>query len=262
MFKLKITIIFLVFIAVSCFVYSISLKQNYVVPILMYHSVFPEATEKDMLVVTPRTFDRQMAFLKKNKYNVLALEELAQLIKEKKKIPAKAVVITLDDGFKDNYTYAFPILKKYGLPATIFIITNEVGRRDHLSWEEIKEMQGSGIISFGSHCLGPKPLINISSREEVKKEIFDSKRLMEQKLGKEVSSFAYPEGLFNPEIRQMVIEAGYRVAVATKPGKDYPDDDIFALKRLRISEKAANMFVFAVETSGFYTYMQESKRKK
>jgi len=211
------------------------------------------------LIVSPETFDRQMSFLKRHKYNIVPLETLANLIKEKEKIPPKTVAITLDDGYRDNYTNAFPILKKYNLPATIFIIVEEVGRPlgDRLSWGEIKIMQDSGIITFGSHTLGPTPLINIKSDEELKRQIFDSKRVLEEKLGREVRLFSYPEGMFNAKIRQMVIEAGYTCAVATNPGKYYPDDDIFALKRIRISERAKNMFVFAVETSGLYTFMKE-----
>lgn len=184
------------------------------------------------------------------------------MIREKKKLPPKAISITLDDGYKDNFTYAFEILKKYNLPATMFVIVNEVGRSDRLSWEEIKIMQNSGLIAFGSHAVGPEPLINIKSKEELKKQIFDSKRILEEKLGAKIQLFSYPEGRFNEEIRQLVIDAGYTVSVATNPGKNYPDDDLFALKRLRISENSANMFIFAVETSGFYTFMKESKRRK
>jgi len=96
---------------------------------------------------------------------------LAALIEQKNTIPTRTISITFDDGYRDNYTYAFPILKKYGLPATVFIIVNEVGRLDRLSWDEIKEMQDSGIITFGSHTLGPEPLIKISSKAELRKHM-------------------------------------------------------------------------------------------
>lgn len=238
------------------------LRQHYVVPIIMYHSVSPQANKETMLAITPQTFERQMYFLKKHRYHVVPLESLVALIRQKEKIPPKTVAITFDDGYKDNFLYAFPVLKKYNLPATIFIIVNEVGRaeNDRLSWDEIKAMQDAGVISFGSHCLGPEPLVNIKSQELLKQEIFDSKKILEERLGRKVAFFSYPEGLFNAKIRQLVIAAGYRGAVATNPGKNYPDNDIYALKRLRISENAANMFVFAVEVSGFYTFMKESKR--
>lgn len=239
-------------------------KHNYVVPIIMYHSVNPEAKPENRLAVTAQTFQRQMRFLKTHNYNVIPLEELCILIKEKKKIPPRTIAITIDDGYKDVYTYAFPVLKKYGLFATVFIIIDEVGRpqNDRLSWKEIEAMRDSGVVFFGSHALGPEPLVKIKSNEEVKRQISASKRILEEKLGVKINLFSYPEGMFNHDIRQLVIDFGYLGAVATSPGPDYPDDDVFALKRLRISENASNMFIFAVETSGFYTFMKEFKKSK
>lgn len=254
---------FLAVIIISLCLFIIVLKNNYVVPIAMYHSVTPDATFANRLTVSAETFERQMRFLKTHHYNVLSLEELAGLIKEKKKIPPRAIVITFDDGYKNNFTYAFPILKKYKLKATMFIIINEVGRvqNDRLSWDQIKAMRDSGLIFFGSHALGPDPLVKIKSEDSLKKEIFNSKKILEAKLGRQINAFSYPEGRFNDKIRQLVIAGGYKVAVATNPGKNYPDDDVFALKRLRISENAANMFVFWVETSGFYTFLKEHRHK-
>ena len=99
------------------------------------------------------------------------------------------------------------------------------------------------------------------SWREISHQINDSKRILEKRLAAEIEEFSYPEGRFTDKIRQEVIDAGYSVAVATNPGKDYPDDDVFALKRLRISENSRNMFVFWVETSGFYTFMKEHRHK-
>jgi len=239
------------------------LRRQYVVPILMYHSVAAKAEPAKRLVVSVATFDRQMRFLKENRYNVISLEELTDLIREKKKIPAHTIAITFDDGYEDNYTNAFPVLEKYGFPATMFIIVNEVGRpqADRLSWDEIKKMRASGLIAFGSHCLGPEPLVNISSAAQRKREIEESKRILETKLGSKIDLFSYPEGLFDSQIRALVISAGYRGAVATSPGRDHPKDDVYALKRIRISESAANMFVFRVESSGYYTFMKEWKKE-
>ena len=265
MFKRKISLIVICcVILVLIFSFVGFLRRHYVIPILMYHSVsYVYNPVMNRLIVSPKTFERQMGFLKKHNYNVLSLEKAADIIKNKKDFPPRSVVITLDDGYKDNYVYAYPILKKYNLPATIFVIINEIGRpgNDRLSWEEIKEMSDSGIISIGSHCLGPEPLVNIKSEEEVRKEIFYSKKILEQKLGKRVLCFSYPEGMFNPQIKDLVKQAGYHVAVATSPGRQSADDDMFALKRLRISENAANLFIFWFESSGIYTYLKERKKK-
>ena len=237
------------------------IQGKYVVPIVMYHSVNPGALPENRIAILPETFERQMHFLKSHHYNVLSLESVATLIKERKRIPPRTIGITFDDGYKDNYIYAFPILKKYNLPATIFIITDEVGRADRLSWDEIKTMQDSGIVTFGSHALGPEPLINIKSEQELRKQIFNSKKILEEKLGHRINAFSYAGGMFNDRIKQLVMEAGYKLAVATNPGKKFVDDDIFALKRLRISANANNLFIFWIETSGYYNFMREHRHK-
>ncbi|MCM8797458.1 MAG: polysaccharide deacetylase family protein [Candidatus Omnitrophica bacterium] len=239
------------------------LKKAYVVPILMYHSintVCHPGLEK--LTVKPDTFDRQMNFLKSQGYNVVSLEKLVAMIKDKRNIPWRTVAITFDDGYADVYRYAFPILKKYNLPATAFIIIDEVGRSegDRLSWEQIRQMQRSGIFSIGSHAFGHEPLINIDKPEELQRQIVVSKKFLEEKLGQEVELFSYPEGFFNAKIVDLVKQAGYLGAVATNPGRKYPNNDVFILKRIRISETARNMVVFAIKTSGFYTFIKETRK--
>ncbi|MDI6758845.1 MAG: polysaccharide deacetylase family protein [Candidatus Omnitrophota bacterium] len=237
------------------------LNRIYVVPILMYHSISLDAVKENRLSVSPASFQRQMHFLRSRKYNVIPLDELAALIRNKKKIPPKTVAITLDDGYKNNYTYGFPVLKKYNIPATMFIIVNEVGRLedDRLTWEEIKAMQASGLISFGSHCLGPEPLINIKFEKAIEEQIFDSKKILEERLGMRVNLFSYPEGRFNEGIKSLVIKAGYEAAVAVSPGKKFPNNDVYALKRLRISSTSDNLFVLWVNLSGYYSFIKERR---
>lgn len=264
MFKAKRLVLIVAAVFLALFLLGSFIQRGYVVPVLMYHSIsYRSDPIMHRLIVSPDTFQRQMRFLKERRYNVVSLEKIAVLVKQKKKLLPRTIAITFDDGFKDNYDYAFPILKKYNLPATIFVIINEIGRRqgDRLSWEQIREMSGSGVISIGSHGLMPEPLVNLKSEAELKKEIFDSKKIIEEKLGKSVSAFCYPEGGFNPRIKELVGEAGYRVAVATSPGKEFPNDDIFALKRLRISETSRNLFVFWIQASGFYTFIKERRDK-
>lgn len=255
----RLIIIFAVILCVFLFVKF--LQKIYVAPILMYHSVNPNAKEANRLAVSAKAFERQMRFLKNHHYNVVPLEMIGGLIKDKKKIAPKTIAITFDDGYRDNYTYAFPILKKYNLPATIFIIINEVGRPqgDRLSWDEIKVMRDSGLINFGSHTLGPQPLLDIKSQDELRRQIFDSKKILEEKLGQKINIFSYPGGMFNRNIKQLAVEAGYLAAAATSPGKRFSSKDIFALKRLRISSSSDNLFVFWIETSGIYTFIKEHR---
>lgn len=258
----KLTIIVLA-LAVTVAALTSFIRRQYVVPIIMYHSVSAQADPANRTNVSLVTFERQMCYLKEHRYNVVTLEALAELIKNKKKIPPRSIAITFDDGYQNNYTFAYPVLKKYNLPATIFIILGEVGRPegDRLDWGQIKQMQASGLITIGSHAIGPEPLVNFKSEKELRRQIYDSQRLLVEKLGVPVRVFSYPGGFFDRKIRGMVIAAGYLAAVATNPGKDFPNDDIFALKRLRISENAGNLFVFWVEVSGFYNYMREHRHK-
>lgn len=259
----KLLALLLAALAGAALVGQSALSRAYVPPVIMYHSVRPHPDKADRLAVSSEAFERQMRFLRQWRYRVVPLEELAALVKSGKKVPSRTLAITFDDGYKDNYTYAFPVLRKYGIPATLFVITDEVGRPqgDRLSWGEIKEMQDSGLVTVGSHCLGPEPLVKIKSEDEVRRQIFDSRKILEQRLGREVVLFSYPEGMFNARIRQMVIEAGYKAAVATNPGRAYPNDDPFALKRLRVSSSSDNLFVFWAETSGYYTFMKERRHR-
>jgi peptidoglycan/xylan/chitin deacetylase (PgdA/CDA1 family) len=255
---LAIILVFLVFILS----FAGYLSGHYVVPIMMYHSVNPESVPGlQALIVNPLTFERQICFLKKGGYKILPLETLGELIRDNKKLPAKAVALTFDDGYKDFYQYVFPILKRYQIPATMFIIVDEVGRHDRLSWDEIKEMQASGLITFGSHGMGPGPLINIKSEAELKRQIFSSKKVLESKLGRPVNTFSYPEGFLNQDIRALVIEAGYKLAVSTKTGSCYSSRDLFALKRVRISESAGNQFYLWLKVSGYHTFFKDRKKR-
>ncbi|MFC1804931.1 polysaccharide deacetylase family protein [Candidatus Omnitrophota bacterium] len=253
--------IILTAVLVSVLSAALLIRRQLVVPVLMYHSVSPDARPENRLAVSADVFAQQMRFLKEKNYNVIPLRELALMIKEKKRIRPKTVAITFDDGHRDVYLYAFPQLLKYQLPATMFVILNEVGRDqgDRFSWDDIIEMRESGLVDFGSHCLGPEPLVNLESDEEIVREIFGSKKLLEKMIARPVELFSYPEGLFNDKIKLFVEQAGYLGAVATSPGKNFANDDAFAIKRLRISPTSDNLFVFWIKLSGIYTFIKERR---
>ncbi len=250
-----------VFLAATLFFWGL-LSKNYVAPIMMYHSVNPETNSiMKALIVSPQTFERQMRFLRERGYNILPLESLSGLIRDNKKLPPKTVAVTFDDGYKDFYRYAYPLLKKYKIPATMFIIVDEIGGPDRLSWEEVREMQASGLITFGSHGMGAEPLININSEDELKRQIFDSKKALERKLGCQINMFSYAEGFLNKHIRELVIQAGYKLAVSTKTGHCYLASDLFALKRIRISERAGNLFYLWLKVNGYHAFFKDKRKK-
>jgi peptidoglycan/xylan/chitin deacetylase (PgdA/CDA1 family) len=235
---------------------SLWIKEQYVVPVIMYHRIDEDA-DISKLSVSPEAFRTHMYFLKRHNYNVIRLEDLADLIK-KGKVPYKTIAVTFDDGYENNYTKAYPVLKELGIPATIFISPALIGREGYLTWSQVIEMSESGFISIGSHAMTHAYLPDLPE-QGLDREIFDSKRAIEDHIRKAVASFSYPVGAFNDYARGKVIKAGYRAAVATNPGRDYPDDDVFAMKRLRISRTSDNLLIFWIETSGFYTWIKEHR---
>ena len=262
MFKSK-KLISLVVIAIVIISFLGFIKRRYAIPILMYHSVSPLVEKNDRLKITPDNFDRQMHFLRAQRYNIITLEEVADLLRNNKKIPARTIAVTFDDGYRDNYTYAYPILKKYRIPATIFIIVSEVGRvqGDRLFWNKIKDMQSSGLITLGSHTFNHPWLPEVASDDILKNEIMGSKKVLEDKIGAKVNSFCYPGGRLNAKIKKTVIDSGYKVAVATKAKGMLSNTDIFALRRIRVSQSSNNLFIFWAQTSGYYNVFQEGKKK-
>ncbi|MEW6008709.1 MAG: polysaccharide deacetylase family protein [Candidatus Omnitrophota bacterium] len=242
---------------------TLYLRQHYTVPILMYHSVGePRSSKDNLLTVSSATFERQMKFLSERNYNVISLSQLAKFMKDKAPIPARSVVITFDDGYRNNLTVAFPILKKYNLAATIFVAPKEISVvPDYLNWNELKELSDSPLIEIGSHSLDHNFLLDIKDKDGLVHRIRNSKKILQKLLDEPVDLFSYPGGGFNKEIRQMVIDSGYVSAVATKPGLRYPENDIFALKRISIREKDKNLFVFRMKLSGFYVAMKDWQRR-
>ena len=242
-------------IAAISIVAFVFLKTAYVAPVLMYHSIdYNDKATK--LSANPESFGAQMEFLHKHKYNVMTLENLAAYIKDKKIIPPKTVVITFDDGFYNNYECAYPILKKYNMPAAIFIIVSKIGSPGYLGWKEIKEMSDSGLITIGSHTISHKWLPAMGTKN-LKSELAESKAILEEHIGKPVKALCYPIGAHNDRVEREAKLAGYICAVATNPGRFSPNDDLYSIKRIKISRTSDNLLVFWFETSGYYTWVKE-----
>ena len=219
------------------------------IPILFYHKInypHPEAKIRE-LYVTPENFQRQMRYLKWRGYKPITLCKLVNGLNLKEQLPSKPIVLTFDDGYEDNYTYAFPVLKKLGFTATVFLITRDIGsssgwsdseetvKEPLLSWDKIKEMSDYGI-DFQSHTHTHPSLIKLD-KKRIKEEILTSKEIIEQKLKKKVDFLCYPYGHFNSQIKQILKEAGYKGAVTTKRGIVKEPDDLYSLKRIGIKAK-------------------------
>ncbi|MCQ9206996.1 MAG: polysaccharide deacetylase family protein [Omnitrophica bacterium] len=256
--KLFLTLIILLSVIIVFFG-KLFLDAIYVPVILMYHSV--RGGEKllegydQKLVVDLETFQRQMKFLRDWNYKVIPLADFMEMVKAGERIPRKTVAITFDDGFRDNYLYAYPVLKEYGFPATIFVLINLIGKRNFLTWEDIRRME-KDIISIGSHTLSHAWLPDLDENS-LRRELLESKRILERNTGQKVVSLSYPLGAFNERVKSLARESGYIGAVATNPGRKKSKDDPYALKRIRISMSSENMFAFWGETSGYYTFIKE-----
>jgi len=218
--------------------------------ILAYHKVNDFTTTP--LDVKTKNFDIHMNYLKKNKYNVISLEELNKNISGKVSLEQKTACITFDDGHKDNYEFAFPILKKYDYSATIFLTTSFIGKEKFLSWEEIVEMKQKGIL-FGAHTVNHPRLTQIEYGN-AKKEIYESKIIIEKKLGTKCSFFCYPYGDASDNIRKVVIECGFELAFITPPRAGIEENNFF-MKRVGIYYHT-DMLQYRLKLWGVYSRLK------
>lgn len=252
----KIAVVSIAVVLLACSA-AIFLKTAYVPVVIMYHSIDGNSAGSK-LSVSPASFDRQMEFLRKNSYNIVSLEKMAEYIRGKR-VPFKTIAVTFDDGYYNNYEYAYPVLKKYSIPATIFVIIKHVGDPGWLGWNEIKEMSDSGPVSIGSHTVMHNWLPTTGSIQ-LKKELKDSKAIIEENIGKPVNTFCYPLGAYNDRVKDAVKAAGYACAVVTNPGRSASNYDPYAIKRIKISKTSDNLIAFWFETSGYYTWVKEMRK--
>ena len=216
-------------------------------PILGYHRVHPQPAS-DTPTLSPKVFDQQMKILA-TRWNPISLQELVSNLEKKRGLPSRAVVVTFDDGTEDNFTYAFPILLQYHIPATVFMISGNVGKPGSLSAEQILKMRRVGI-HFGSHTVHHAYLPSLSI-EQARQELSDSKEAL-QKLGLSVDFLSYPAGGFTSEIIQAVQETGYRGACTTNRGiRRFPPNP-WALRRISMHGNAASSFEIWIRCCGYY----------
>lgn len=200
--------------------------------ILMYHSI----GKNDFLFnVAPDNFARQMRYLKDKNYKVAKLADIIEKIKNKEKISSKTVVITFDDGYKDNYSEAFSVLQENNFPATVFLSTFYIGGKfnglDILNWREIKEMENSGLIDFGFHShTHPRKMADMDDKDFYR-EVKMSKEIINHNISKPLFVFAYPKGSYNENQIEFLKKDGFLGAVAVNEGLAGQNDDIFKLKR-------------------------------
>jgi peptidoglycan/xylan/chitin deacetylase (PgdA/CDA1 family) len=214
------------------------------VPILAYHMVqFPVDIDDELYSISPEEFAEQLAYLKNAGYHSVSLHDVFAAQEGQGKLPDKPIVLTFDDGYEDNYTQALPIMEKYGFHGTEFVIVNSVGQSDYLSWDEIRAMQ-QRHTEIGSHTLNHVALHDAALPEK-QQEIADSKRLIEDQIGRQVEFFAYPYGSYDQEAFTLLQAAGYRGACTGVSGYNLPGDtQPYRLKRVNIPHPRFGLWEF------------------
>ena len=220
--------------------------QPTTVPILMYHSISnTENKAFRAFTVSKDLFSEQMKYIHQHNYTPITVQQfiLARL-KQGLPLPEHPVILTFDDGFADFLTAALPVLQQYSFTATLYITTAFVGStsrwlqregeadRPMLSWEQVREVQRAGI-ECGGHTLH-HPQLDLLTNTAVREEVVGCKEALEQHLGQEITSFAYPFGYYTPKVKQIVREAGYTSACAVKHAMSSERTDPLALTRLMV----------------------------
>jgi len=223
------------------------------VPILCYHDFAAHCGSS--LCMPEALFEQQMRYLKENGFRVISMADLLDFLDYRSGVPAKSVVITIDDGYRSSYEIAYPILKSYGFTATLFIYTDFVGASETaVTWDQLREMKASGF-EVGSHTLSHCDLTKIRPEEpieaysaRVQRELFESKKIIDEKLGQETISLAFPYGEYNQRILFLSERAGYKAGVSVKSGANPFFSDPLALKREQLVAKDMKGFVSRLKT--------------
>lgn len=204
------------------------------IPILMYHVIEEYSGPYEQLYIQPAILRKQLAFLKEQGYNTVTVHEALAHWEKGAPLPAKPIILTFDDGYRSVYTEAFPLLKEYGFRATLYLHTAKINTPGGLTTGMIREMAQYGL-EIGSHSLTHPDLTKISPAK-LRKEIRHSKKVLEELIGQEVTTFSYPAGRHNTRVREEVRKAGYLGAVTTKYGPATSQENPYSLSRLRINK--------------------------
>ncbi len=207
------------------------------VPVLLYHHIQPLSIAQKLghaqLTVDSNSFDTQMAYLAANNYHAISAEELANALIGHHALPAKSIVVTIDDGYDDNYTYAFQILKKYNITGNFMIPTGLIGNNGYMSWEELKEISENSLMHVYNHTWSHSALGG-QTQAKIEYEVTTAQNQLESNLGKAVKILTYPYGSFSPLVIDILKKEGFTAAFSTIGGTMQCDSYIFALRRIHI----------------------------
>jgi len=217
------------------------------VPVLMYHEIAQRPETTSSLAVPAEAWAAQLAYLSAEGYQTVTAAQLAAALATGGELPARAVVLTFDDGYEDFHTRAMPLLARYGFTATVFVTTGWVqdagplpaGRRPGrmLSWSQIEEAAGAGIEVAAHSCLHPQ--LDQLAGTRLREELRVSRARLEDRLGATVAGVAYPFGYSSHRVRKAARDLGYAYGCAVGNAMATRQSDPFALPRLTIRRSTA-----------------------
>ncbi len=209
------------------------------VPIIMYHHVAAPPPDADAirrdLSVSPQAFEEQLRYLVGAGYQPITLRQLAMHLQTgRPPLPKKPVVLTFDDGYRDNYTHAYPLLKEYGFVATFFILSGPIdfGDKEYMTWEQIELMSADGM-EIGDHSYSHPDLAG-QPLDFITWQILAPKEAIEAHTGQEVRSFCYPAGSYDQTVIEVLKATHFWGAVTTQVGVRQSSEQLFELKRVRV----------------------------
>ena len=211
------------------------------IPILMYHHV-ADLGKSSRYSVSPQDFEKQISSLRSWGYTAISLSQLVQTIEQGGDLPVKPVAITFDDGYRDLYQNALPIMERYGYTGTAYVIVKYIGGGGYMNTKQLKELVDRGW-EVGSHSQTHANLRKIKS-QLVENEIFNSRQALEEMLSIPVLSFSYPYGSANPTLLKLVQQAGYKYGVGVGSSSRHTLKSRYYLSRLEV-EGSYDMVEFA-----------------
>lgn len=214
---------------------SLQTTNSLPLPILVYHHIGPPPKNANSATksffIEPEWFEKHLQYLQENNFQTVHYADVADYFKDGTPLPIsegkRPVMINFDDGFKSVFETAWPLLKKYNMTATIFVPAKLIDHRAYLTWGQLEELHAEGI-EIGSHSLRHPYL---TQSKKAREEIFESKKILEEKFGQPVRVFAYPFGDFNDWIETLVKEAGYDLARSFTQPND-PDKNVITRENL------------------------------
>jgi peptidoglycan/xylan/chitin deacetylase (PgdA/CDA1 family) len=180
------------------------------VPILVYHHVLP-GRGSSLLFVSPEGFEQQLKYLRDNGYRTVTFGDLADCLEYGAVLPERPVILSFDDGWENQYQYAFPLLRKYGFAGTFYVVSGYLDHPNFMTTDQLKTMIAGGM-TIGSHSRSHPALPGLGGGSRLKDEIAGSKAWLEQQLGVPIDTFAYPYGAYTASVVAATKAAGYRTA--------------------------------------------------